>query len=456
MNPLEAVKKELSEHFHDESRRIIFRSKVENLEKGEKCNSFFFKNIHSAHTPLVQLRNREGILCDTKEDIRKAVTDVYGDLYSEKRSDGDQAEKFLSGIPRKVSTPAREVLNAPLTLGELHLAVKSFKSGKTPGCDCLPIEFYTSLWDLLGPDLLELYEEMEQERVMPHTLREGMIALLYKHKGGKCDLKNWRPISLLNVDYKILAKTMVNRLKGVMGEMVHPDQTCGVPGRRVADSLALIRDTIQYITDRNIRAVLVCLDQEKAFDRVSHEFIERVLQGFGLGERFCNYVKIMYTDIFSSVMVNGWKTDPFPIRSGGRQVCPLSPSLFVLVIEILAEYIRKNPNIRGIPTPGDAKKEVKCTLYMDDVTLFCTDGKSVQSLLEACKDFGKASGAKINVDKSQAKLFGCWDLCKEPLPFPIEAGLVKILGIWFADQGQWRKAGTNAWPKSSRNWAFGA
>ncbi|KAJ1169259.1 hypothetical protein NDU88_001165 [Pleurodeles waltl] len=257
---------------------------------------------------------------------------------------------------------------------------------------------------VVGPDLLELDEEMEQEGVMPHTLREGMIALLYKHKGERCNLKNWCPISLLNVDYKILAKKMVNRLKGAMGEIVHPDQTCEVPGRRVTDSLALIRDTIQYITDRNIRAALVCLDQEKAFDRVSHEFMGRVLQGFGLGDRFCNYVRIMYTDIFSSVM-------------------------------LLAEYIRKNPNIRGIPTPGDAKKEVKCTLYMDDVTLFSTDGKSVQSLLEACKDFGKASGAKINVDKSQAKLFGCWDLCNEPLPFPIEAGLVKILGIWFGGPG---------------------
>ncbi|KAJ1218759.1 hypothetical protein NDU88_006335 [Pleurodeles waltl] len=79
-------------------------------------------------------------------------------------------------------------------------------------------------------------------------------------------------------------------------------------------------------------------------------------------------------------------------------------------VELLAEYIRKNPNIRRIPTPGDAKKEVKCTLYMDNITLFCTDGNPVQSLLEACKDFGKASGAKINVDKSQAKLFGHWDL----------------------------------------------
>ncbi|KAJ1175683.1 hypothetical protein NDU88_000970 [Pleurodeles waltl] len=111
--------------------------------------------------------------------------------------------------------------------------------------------------------------------------------------------------------------------------------------------------------------------------------------------------------------------------------------------KLLTEYIRKNPNIRGIPTPGDAKKEVKCTLYMDNVTLFCTDGKSVQALLETCKDFGKASGAKINMDKSQAKLFGCWDLCNKPLPFLIEAGLVKILGIWFGGPG----AAAKSWNK---------
>ncbi|KAJ1169478.1 hypothetical protein NDU88_001371 [Pleurodeles waltl] len=266
MNPLEAVKKELSQLFHDKSRRIIFHPKVENPEKGEKCNSFFFKKIHSVHTPLVQLRNREGILCDTKKDIRKAVTDFCGDFYSEKRSDGDQAEKFLSGIPRKVSAPAREVLNAPLSLEELHLVVKSFRTGKTPGSDSLPIEFYSSQWDLVGPDLLELYEEMEQEGAMPHTLKEGMIAVLYKHKWERCDFKNWHPISLLNVNYKIMAKTMVNRLKGAMGEIVHPDQTCGVPGRRIADSLARIWDTIQYIKDRNTRAAVVCLEQEKAFD----------------------------------------------------------------------------------------------------------------------------------------------------------------------------------------------
>ncbi|KAJ1142908.1 hypothetical protein NDU88_009220 [Pleurodeles waltl] len=104
-------------------------------------------------------------------------------------------------------------------------------------------------------------------------------------------------------------------------------------------------------------------------------------------------------------------------------------------VELLTEYIRKNLNIRGIPTPGDAKKEVKCAMYLDDVTHFCIDGKSIQSLLEACKDFGKASGAEINVDKSQTKLFGLWDLCNDPLLFPFEAGRVKILGVWFVGPG---------------------
>ncbi|KAJ1166946.1 hypothetical protein NDU88_007339 [Pleurodeles waltl] len=219
-----------------------------------------------------------------------------------------------------------------LTLEELHIAVKSFKSGKTLDSDGLPIEFYTSLWDLVGPDLLELYEEMEQEGVMPHTLREGMIAPLYKHKGERCDLKNWRPISLLNVDYKILVKTMVNRLKGTMGEIVHPD----LWGSRTQGSG-------QPSTDQG------------------HD-----------------------------------PRDPDTRRRKERS-------------QVHSVHGRR--------------------------TLFCTDGKSAQSLLEACKDFGKASGAKINMDKSEAKLFGCWDLCKEPLPFPIEAGLVKILGIWFGRPG---------------------
>ncbi|KAJ1151257.1 hypothetical protein NDU88_004041 [Pleurodeles waltl] len=138
-------------------------------------------------------------------------------------------------------------LNAPFTLEELHLAATTSKRGKTHGSDGLPVELYVELWDLIGPDLLDLYGEVVGKGSMPQSLREGMIPLLYKQKGEKEDLKNWRPISLLNVDYKLLAKAMANRLKKVIEKIVHPDQTCGIPGRQIVDSLALVRDTIEYV-----------------------------------------------------------------------------------------------------------------------------------------------------------------------------------------------------------------
>ncbi|KAJ1167443.1 hypothetical protein NDU88_007834 [Pleurodeles waltl] len=166
-----------------------------------------------------------------------------------------------------LSPEEREGLNALFTLEEVHLAATASKRGKTPGSDGLPVELYVELWDLIGPDLLDLYEEVVGKGSMPQSLREGMITLLYKQKGEKEDLKNVRPISLVSVDYKLLAKAMANCLKKVIEKIVHPDQTCGIPDRQIADSLALVRDTIEYVKSRKVPTALVSLDQEKAFDR---------------------------------------------------------------------------------------------------------------------------------------------------------------------------------------------
>ncbi|KAJ1194168.1 hypothetical protein NDU88_003463 [Pleurodeles waltl] len=155
------------------------------------------------------------------------------------------------------SRQEREGLNTPFTLEELHLAATTSKRGKTPGSDGHPVEFYIELWDLIWPDLLDLYEEMVGKGNMPQSLHEGMITLLYKQKGEKEDLKNWRPISLLNVDCKILAKAIPNRLKKVIAKIVYPDQSCGIPGRQIADSLALFQDTIEYIKSRKFQVALV-------------------------------------------------------------------------------------------------------------------------------------------------------------------------------------------------------
>ncbi|XP_040211179.1 uncharacterized protein LOC120941673 [Rana temporaria] len=197
---LEDTKKSLKGYFEEESRHIVFRAKVENLEKGEKCNAFFFRKLHSGHTPLSELRDETGTLQKGKEAVMQVVEDYYSNLYSPKETDSEAADRFLS--------------------------------------------------------------------------------------------------------------------------------------------------------------------------------------------------------------------------------------------ELFAQSIRRNPEIRGITAPGPERREVKCSLYMDDVTVFCADQRSIDTLVQTCEDFGQASGAKVNCGKSEVMLFGKWFLpSSAPIPFSLKADFIKILGVWFGAEG---------------------
>ena len=132
---------------------------------------------------------------------------------------------------------------------------------------------------------------------------ESIVRLIHK-KDDVRDPKNWRPISLLNTDYKLASKVITERVKKVMSSIVHQDQTCGVVGRTIFSNLHLIRDILDMIDKTNEPAVLVTLDQEKAFDRIDHNFLMCVLSKFGFGPSFCRWVEIFYNRVFSRIIVN--------------------------------------------------------------------------------------------------------------------------------------------------------
>ena len=178
-----------------------------------------------------------------------------------------------------------------------------------------------------------------------------MIIVLYK-KNDRLDTKNWRPISLLNVDYKIATRAISGRLLAAIGSVVGTDQTCGVPGRRISENLFLVRDLLDYMERDDLPVALLSLDQEKAFDRVDWGFHLRILATFKFGPSFCSWIKLFYTNIESAVVANGWTSTFFRPSRGARQGCPLSPLLYVLCIEILAVNIRTSPNITGVCLPG--------------------------------------------------------------------------------------------------------
>ena len=142
------------------------------------------------------------------------------------------------------------------------------------------------------------------------------------------------------MDYKIAAKALGNRLLQVIASVVSPDQSCGIPGRSPAENVRLLLDVACYVDQNNIGGAVVSLDQEKAFDRVEISFLMKVLERMGFGPSFRAWIRLLYTDVHSAVVVNGFVSESFPVTRGVRQGCPLSPLLYVLAMESLARAVR--------------------------------------------------------------------------------------------------------------------
>ena len=187
--------------------------------------------------------------------------------------------------------------------------------GRTPGCDGLPMEFYLRFWSVLGADLVLVLNSAFTSGLMSRSQRRGIITLSFK-KGDRVDPRNWRPITLLNVDYKIASRSISARLLKVLFFLVAKDQSCCVPGRLIGENVAFIRDVVDYCSLSSAPAALISLDQETAFDRVNWSFLRSVLISLGLGPSFVKWVDLFYSNSSSSVNVNGYISNSSPLSRG--------------------------------------------------------------------------------------------------------------------------------------------
>ena len=234
---------------------------------------------------------------------------------------------------------------------------------------------------------------------MTKTQQEAVLKLLYK-KDEKDDLKNWRPISLLCADYKIITKTLANRLKIALNDIISQDQTCGIPGRSIFSTLSLYRNIISHANQKHIQGYIIALDQEKAFDRVNHQFLFKIMEKYDFGPNFLNWIRAIYTENKSYLLLNGYLSLPVLIKRGVRQGCPLSALLYLMIAEVLAEAIRQDQEVRGYPLPG-TDFSVKIAQYADDTGLFLLDKESVIRAFWIVSRFEDGSGSKLNLSKCE-------------------------------------------------------
>ena len=244
-------------------------------------------------------------------------------------------------------------------------------------------------------------------------------------------MKNWRPISLLNNDYKIAAKALAVRLEKVLPTIISSSQTGYIRGRFIGESIRMIPDFMSFTKAKNIPGLVVFLDFEKAFDSIELKYLQKSLEVFNFGPQLGKWITVLYNGISSCVLNNGFAKKHFNLGRGVRQGCPLSGILFIIGTEILSNAIKRSNEIKGIPI--NEVHTVKISQYADDTTIFVKDIQSVHNLFHLLSQFESCSGLKINQSKSELLRLGSLRNRKDSvLSLKCSDEPIYALGVYFS------------------------
>ncbi|KAL9963192.1 hypothetical protein ACROYT_G032369 [Oculina patagonica] len=432
INNLEILQTEYNRHYEYIAQGAIIRSRVNWYEHGEKSNKYFlnlenYKKKKSCIRKLVVAS--EECTTDPKE-IMTEIHTFYANLYDTDSCDRDDlsTDEFLRNINTKVlSDEQRELLDKKITTNEYFEALKSFQNNKTPGNDGLTVEFYIGFWHLIWKCLTDALNFAHEHGQLSSSQKQAMITLLEKKDKDRRFVKNWRPISLINVDVKIASKAIAKRLESILPNLIHPNQNGFIKGRSIVDGVRTIEDVLEFAQFTDCSGILMAIDFEKAFDSLNHTFLFKVLEKFNFGPYFLQWIKMFYANVSSCVLNNGFITDLFPVRCGVRQGDPLSPLLFILALETLACRIREDNEIKGSLVK---ENEIKLTLFADDMTSFLRDIASYHRLLATLQLFSRFSNLKVNNEKTEIFAIGRHRPDQTNYRHEVRTS-IKILGIVF-------------------------
>ena len=300
-------------------------------------------------------------------------------------------------------------LTEPITLVDLQIALSATKKNKSPGTDGIPYEFYVQFWDAVGPHFLAMVNHVLSTNQLLPSQGSAAIRLLPKVPHPK-KMTDYRPISLLNTDYKVIASALAHRLRRTLPLVLGNHQKGGVPGRYIHDSLALFRDVIDHAgrkTNRGdtklVDAAIIAYDLEKAYDLVNRDVLWGIMAAMGYPIQFVDWLKTLYS-ITQLCPLNGSAiVGTIDDAQSVRQGCPLSIHLFAIYVEPL--LMRLSRSIVGFDLLGE---QVKVRAFVDDLTVFVS---SRADILRACgiiEEFCAWTNARINKAKTKLLGLGNW------------------------------------------------
>lgn len=373
-----------------------------NLEKSKHQQKFFAKLV------ITDINNHETVTTD-QTDIESHLTNFYKDLYSKHEDRIDKNARIIDFIPQNhqrqtISDDTRESLEGLLTVEELARALQDTENKTVPGEDGIPYIFYKKFWEQIKHILLLAANRSLISRKLPTSQRRGLISLIPKGDKDRRKITNWRPICLLNTFYKLVSSALAKRLSKALPEVIDADQTGFLAGRYINENNLLTAQVIEHAKKTGDEGLIVCVDFEKAFDSLDHQFILNALSYFGFGRKFICYIKTMLTGFSATIMHAGKLLDFFELQRGARQGDPLAALLFILCVEILAIRLREDPNISHYQMNHTL---IQLVLYADDLNCFIKrDETSLRTVIRILKDFKDLSGLQVQLTKTQIVYLG--------------------------------------------------
>jgi hypothetical protein len=293
-----------------------------------------------------------------------------------------------------------EDLGLPFSVFEIKEAIDDMPADKAPGPDGFSVSFFRSCWDIIKDDLIRAinaFSELSASNF--HIINTANIVLLPKKDGAE-SITDFRPISLIHVVPKIIAKAMARRLSPKMNDIVSHSQSAFIKSRTIHDNFMYVRNTARQLHCSKTPALLIKLDIAKAFDTVRWDYMLDLMQRMGFPQRWRALLSTLFSTASSRVILNGIPGKDISHGRGLRQGDPLSPLLFDIAIDPLQRILEK-ATVYGLmhEMPGGLQGP-RVSLYADDAAIFLTPTEhDVSTLASILQSFGEVSGIVTNVAK---------------------------------------------------------
>ena len=330
-------------------------------------------------------------------------------------------------MKHEVTSDLNDELIKDVDMIELENVLKSSQKRRSPGKDGMNVEFYLQFWPIIKNTMLEVINYMKNNYIH-YQQKEGVMVLIPKKKYPKRP-DDFRPITLLNVDYKLFTRLLACRLRKMIHTCIHENQGAVIPGYCATLDLIKIRKFIEHVSANRLLACLISIDFTSAIDKITHQYLYKVLEKKGFHPKFISLIRHCYTHATTQCQVNGFLSRPFEIARGIRQGCPMSVLLFAIAVDPLISKL--SSQLQGIEINNN---HFAATAYVDDLNFVLMNQSESLIAMNLLNSYCHSSASEINTMKSTALALGTWNT-HFALDFPY-VDSSKILGIKFSTELQ--------------------